>query len=136
MGVALKQAKDGLGHSPTLLIELLAIRKQLLPDKDAGSVRGLIAEIRELKTTFRSAAERGSSRAAAELLILNRALSKLHKISTDQTKAVTGLDREIDVFKNTMNLRLDYYRQLQQVRRSKVFLPYVAADLYDRHFTR
>lgn len=28
---------------------------------------------------------------------------------------MTGLDREIELFKDTMNLRLEYYRQLQQI---------------------
>ena len=115
MNVAFKQAKEGIGHSPELLIQLLTVRSKLLPGKDSDSIRGLITEIRELKTSLRGAAERGSSRAAAEILILNSALSKLHQISTEQTKAVTGLEREIELFKDTMNLRLEYYRQLQQI---------------------
>ncbi len=115
MSVALKQAKEGKGHSPELLVQLLTIRSNLLPDKDTGSVRGLVTEIRELKTTLRSAAERGSSRAAAEMLILDGALAKLHQISTEQTKAVAGLEREIELFKDAMNLRLEYYRQLQHI---------------------
>lgn len=115
MNVAFKQAKEGQGHSPELLLKLLSVRSRLKPAKDAGSVRGMIAELRELKTTLRGATEKGSSRAAAELLIVNSALETLHQISTEQTKAVAGLDREIELFKDTMNLRLDYYRQLQQI---------------------
>ena len=115
MNVAFKQAKEGKGHSPELLIQKLTLRNKLLPEKGIGSIRGLITDMRELRTTLRSAAERGSTRAAAEVLILNSALAKLHKISTEQIKAVAIIEREIDLFKDTMNYRLEYYRQLQQI---------------------
>ena len=115
MEFALRQANEGKGHSPELLIHLLTLRGQLLPEKGMGSLKGLLTEIREMKTSLRSAAERGSSRAAAEMLILNGVLDKLPKIVTEQTKAVIGLEREIDLFKDTMNLRLEYYRLLQQI---------------------
>ena len=120
--VAFKQAKEGQGHSPELLLKLLSVRNRLKPAKDVGSLRGMITELRELKTTLRAATEKGSSRAAAELLIVNVALGNLHQISVDQMKAVAGLDHEVDLFKDTMNLRLDYYRQLQQI--SDTVTPY------------
>lgn len=41
MLVALKQAKDGQGHSPELLKRLLSVRNKLKPLKDLGSVRGM-----------------------------------------------------------------------------------------------
>lgn len=86
MNVAYKQAKEGQGHAPELLSNLLTIRNGLLPDKGSNSVRGLITDIREFKTTLRSAAERGNSRAAAELLIVNGVLNKLNNMSIEQTK--------------------------------------------------
>lgn len=122
MGVAFKQAKEGQGHSPELLLKLLSLRNRLKPAKDMGSVRGTITEFRELKTTLRAATEKGSTRAAAELLIVNDALKRLQQISMEQTKAVVSLDQEIELFKDTMNLRLDYYRQLQQI--SDTVAPY------------
>ena len=122
MNVAFKQAKEGQGHSPELLLKLLSLRDVLKPTKDLGSVRGIIAELRELKTTLRGVTEKGNPRTAAELLMVNGALEKLRQISMDQTKAVAGLDREIELFKDTMNLRLEYYRQLQQI--SDTVAPY------------
>ena len=122
MSVAFKQAKEGQGPSPQLLLELLSVRNRLKPAKDLGSVRGTITDLRELKTPLRGATEKGSSRAAAELLIVNAALGNLFQISTEQTKAVAGLDQEIELFKDTMNLRLEYYRQLQQI--SDTVAPY------------
>ena len=122
MGVAFKQAKERQGHSPELLLKLLSLRNRLKPAKDVGSIRGTITEFRELKTTLRAATEKGNSRAAAELLIVNDALKSLQQISMEQTKAVVSLDQEIELFKDTMNLRLDYYRQLQQI--SDTVAPY------------
>ena len=122
MIVAFKQAKEGQGPSPKLTLELLSVRNRLKPAKDLGSVRGTIAGLRELKTTLRGATEKGSSRAAAELLIVNAALGKLYQISTEQSKVVAGLDQEIELFKDAMNLRLDFYRQLQQI--SDTVAPY------------
>ena len=122
MSVAYKQAKEGQGHSPELLLKLLSVRDRLKPTKDISSVRGIITELRELKTTLRGATEKGNSRAAAELLIVNLALGQLHQISVEQTKSVAGLEKEVELFKDTMNLRLDYYRQLQQI--SDTVAPY------------
>ena len=107
VSVALKQAKEGNGHSPELLLTLLSRRNRIKPAEDVGSLRGMITEFRELKVTLRAASERGNPRAAAELLIVNVTLENLHQISTEQTKAVAGLDHEIDLFKDTMNMRLD-----------------------------
>lgn len=122
LSVAFKQAKEGQGPSPKLTLELLSVRNRLKPAKDLGSIRGTIAGLRELKTTLRAATEKGNSRAAAELLIVNTALGKLYQISTEQNKVVAGLDQEIELFKDTMNLRLEYYRQLQQI--SDTVAPY------------
>ena len=122
MKLAMAQAKEGGGHSPQLLQNLLSVRDQLKPAKDLGSIRGILTELRELKTDLRGKVERGNSRAAAELLIVNDSLKKLHQTSTGQIKPVAGLDREIELFKDTMNSRLEYYRQLQHV--SDTVAPY------------
>ena len=122
MSVAFKQAKEGQGSSPKLLLELFSIRNRVKPTKELGSVRGTISELRELKTSLRGATEKGNARAAAELLIVNATLGNLYQISTEQTKAVAGLDQEVELFKDTMNLRLEYYRQLQQI--SDTVAPY------------
>ena len=42
MLVALKQAKDGQGHFPELLKQLISVRNKLKPPKDLGSVRGMV----------------------------------------------------------------------------------------------
>ena len=110
-----REAKEGKGHSPQLMLELLARRQDLKPRKDVGSIRGLITELRELKTNLRGSIERYNARAAAESVIVNSLLQQLHHISNEQIKASSALDKEVGLFKDTMNLRLEYYRQLQAI---------------------
>ncbi|KAL9131849.1 MAG: hypothetical protein Q9217_000295 [Psora testacea] len=115
MRISFLEAKEGRGHSPLLLMQLLKRRQELKPDKKVGSVRGMIIELRELKTNLRGSVERSNARAAAESIIVNSLLQSLHQISTEQTKVMTKLDKEVELFKDTMNLRLAYYRQLQAI---------------------
>lgn len=115
MKIALQEAREGRGHSPQLLRELLEVRRRLKPSEDTGSVRGMITELRELKNVLRGSVERSNSRAAAELLIVNDAMQHLQRLVDEQTKVANGLDREVEVFKDTMNHRLEYYRQLQAI---------------------
>jgi len=119
---ALDQAEEGAGHSPQLLKELLSVRHALKPSSTSGSVRGMIAQLGELKNELRAQTHRGSSRASAELVIVDTILQNLHHVASVQTKAVNGLDRELELFRDAMNLRLEYYRQLQQI--SDTVAPY------------
>ena len=120
--VALSEAKENRGHAPQLLRNLLNRRQQLKPPKEVESVRALLTELRELKTTLRAGVERQNSRAAAEHVIVNSAMMKLQQISNEQSKVVTVLDKEVELFKDAMNLRLDFYRQLQAI--SDAVAPY------------
>ena len=110
-----REAKEGKGHSPQLTLQLLARRQDLKPENDVGSVRSLITELRELKTNLRGSVERYNARAAAESVIVHNLLQQLHQISNEQTKVSSALDKEVELFKDTMNLRLEYYRQLQAI---------------------
>lgn len=56
-----------------------------------------------------------SNRAEAEITILERHLEKLQAVSTAQSKAIAGLEEELDLLRSTMNQRLEFYRQLQQI---------------------
>lgn len=112
---ALRLAKEGEGAFPEKTLELLQTREKLKTTKEMGSVRGIVAELRALATSLRPDAENGSSRANAELSIVEMQLSKTQKQLSDQIKATIALEREIELFTNVMNTRLEYYRQLQQV---------------------
>lgn len=122
MRFALEKANGGEGHSPTLLKRLLSIREQLKLAGGVGSLRRIITELRDLKASFRSQAENGNTRASAELVVVHTTLQTLHDVSVEQTRLLALLDRELDLFKDTMNSRLEYYRQLQQI--SDTVAPY------------
>lgn len=122
MKVALRRAIQGEGHSPDLLKELLRVRQELRPSTGTGSLRSVITDLRELRYTLRSQLERGNVRAGAELGIINSSLNAIQSLSSHYTKAATALGREVELFTDIMNARLEYYRQLQQI--SDTVAPY------------
>lgn len=111
---SLKLAKDGEGLFPEKVIELFKIRGEVKPPKET-SVRGVISSLRALSTQLKMDAENGSTRAAMELRIVDAEREKLQRQYSEQSKAVVALRKEIELFTDTMNTRLEYYRQLQQV---------------------
>ncbi|MCJ1471859.1 hypothetical protein MMC13_000500 [Lambiella insularis] len=122
MTTALQQAIRGEGHSPELMRRLLSIRSKLKPKEELSSIRGIITELRALKTSLRPLEDRGSSRTSAEIAIINKALETLQLDAAKQFKAVAGLNKEVEIFRDAMNARLEYYRQLQTI--SDAVAPY------------
>ena len=116
MKAAIRQANQGEGHSPELMLKLLHLRQSLKPDpKKIGSVRGFIMQLRELKTNLRAQLDRGNVRAGAELLIINSTLQTLQAVAAEYNIILTSLDRELELLKETVDCRLEYYRQLQAI---------------------
>lgn len=122
MKVAFRRAIQGEGHSPDLLKELLCVRQGLRPSAGTGSLRSVITDLRELRHTLRGQLERGNVRAGAELGIVNSSLNAIQSLSSHYTKVATALEREVELFTDIMNARLEYYRQLQQI--SDTVAPY------------
>ena len=119
----LRSAKDGEGPAPELMLQLLAEREQVRIDiNKKGSLRGIIAEIRQLVTALQWQEAGGSVRARAELVIANRILQHAQQLVSMQTKSLTNLEQEVNMFRDTMNSRLDYYRALQKI--SDTVAPY------------
>ena len=118
----LQHAILGEGHSPELMQRLLWTRLSVKPKQEMGSIRGIITELRALRSSLRGPDERPSTRAAAEIGIIDKALETLQLDATKQAKATTGLEKELDIFHDTMNARLEYYRQLQTI--SDAVAPY------------
>ncbi|KAL8661449.1 MAG: hypothetical protein Q9202_005568 [Teloschistes flavicans] len=115
MKVAVRQATEGGGHSPELLLELLHIRQKLRPSAGVGSIRGVITDLREHRTNLRTLLDRGNVRAGAEVGIINDSLTVVQKLSNELLASATALDREVELFTNVTNVRLEYYRQLQAI---------------------
>ena len=122
MSSALRQAMEGAGHSPKLCKNLIAMRNALKPPERSGSIRGIITELRAFKATLRVQEEKPTGRAVMEIAMVDRTLEVLNRNAAEQSKAVTGLEREMELFKDTMNARLEFYRQLQQI--SDTVAPY------------
>ena len=119
---ALQKAREGEGHSPDLLKRLMAVRGKIKPGRFLGSIRGITTELRTLKTTLRSLEGNGNSRVTAEANIIDSVLQNLQSDSSRQAKVVVGLERELEIYRDTMNARLEYYRQLQTI--SDAVAPY------------
>ncbi len=116
MKLALQAAKRGKGPAPQLFLEVLALREKHRIPSELGSLRGIISEIRQLMTALQWQEGNGSSRAKAELSVVSDILQAAQAMSSAQQKVVTGgLEREVDLFRDTMNNRLEYYRGLQKI---------------------
>jgi E3 ubiquitin-protein ligase SHPRH len=116
--LALRQAKAGEGHAPELFLEYMADWPKLRGQPESSSLRGVIVDFRSLVSKLEWKADEKSiegSRARAELGIVEPQLNHLQKISTSLVKGVVDLEKELDFFRHCMNLRLDYYRQLQAI---------------------
>ncbi|KAF1815157.1 hypothetical protein P152DRAFT_247479 [Eremomyces bilateralis CBS 781.70] len=118
---AIRRAKNEEGHSPELLLELMEARGEL---KVAAteSVRGVISQIRSIITSIQWRGDGGSHRAAAEISIIEAQQKRVQEILSAQLKAMTDAEKDLELFRHSMNLRLDFYRQLQQI--SDTVAPY------------
>ncbi|KAI1498559.1 SNF2 family N-terminal domain-containing protein [Biscogniauxia marginata] len=112
---AIRQAKNGEGHAPEKTLILLEQREAAKPPLDDLSLRGIVIDLRALGTQLRQDADRGSDRARVELEIVQKQLKLIQRQITDQNKAATALERELDQFTSAMNSRVEFYRQLQGV---------------------
>jgi len=87
-------------------------------------MRAAISDLRGLQTRLtRDTAP--TAREAVEARIVAAHMASTHAQLTEQNKAASALESEIESFKTAMNTRLEYYRQLQAV--SDAVLPYEGA---------
>ncbi|KAK6437758.1 hypothetical protein LTR95_006048 [Oleoguttula sp. CCFEE 5521] len=108
-------------HSPETLLKLFAKRTKYRSRKqEVGSIRGLIQEARTLEGAMQW--QNGSIRAQSEANIIQQHIASLQSVYTAYTRALVGLEKEIDLFRSTQNSRLDFYRQLQDL--SDAVAPY------------
>lgn len=111
----LRSAKEGEGPAPELMIRLLAERAEVRIDSGKqGSLRGIVTEIRSLASALEWQ-ESSNLRARAELSLVNDLLKHVQRLNNDQTKSITALEQEMNLYRDVMNARLDYYRALQVI---------------------
>lgn len=116
------QAKKGEGPSPPLFLDIMDVRNAIRPDPELGSLRKIISELRSILTALEWQSSTGNSRARAEHEIVEMVLKNAGQMIADQLKASNGLEREVEMFRDAMNNRLEYYRHLQQI--SDTVAPY------------
>lgn len=100
-------------HAPELTLELCAIRNKFRARKQDGfSIRALIHEVRSIETSLQMYE---SGPRAAERNMMHNHLVSLQSVFSSFSKALLGLEKEIDLFRETQNQRLEFYRQLQEL---------------------
>lgn len=100
-------------HAPELTLDLLATREKFrLQKRNVGSVRGLIQEARSIETSLQL---HQSGMRVAERSIIQRHLAVLQSVFSSYTKALNGLEKELELFRSTQNQRIEFYRQLQEL---------------------
>lgn len=117
---SIRLAKEGKGPFPEKLIELLGTREQIKPKSKTDAMRpnSVRASLFELRTAFaklKTDAERGSHRAMVESDILDEQIKLTQQQLTKQSKIAAAMNQELDLFTSTMNARVEFYRQLQNV---------------------
>jgi E3 ubiquitin-protein ligase SHPRH len=120
--VSKRTAERGEGPCPEKLLELFAMREELTPNPEAdlrgefGSLRGIVTALRGIASKLGSRGQSAASqRSSTELAIVTKELTLAQKQLSEQTKAVTLMEQEATLFSDTMNARIDFYRQLQAV---------------------
>jgi E3 ubiquitin-protein ligase SHPRH len=103
------------GHAPELVLELAETRRKLKSMLDGESLKGVVSGVRSLITTLQWKADSGDSRSVAELDVVKKYFAKIQDIATQQAKTITELEKEQEMFRATMNQRLEYYRQFQYI---------------------
>ncbi|KAH7072747.1 SNF2 family N-terminal domain-containing protein [Paraphoma chrysanthemicola] len=109
------EEKETRGHAPELVIEIAETRRKLQAMLEGGSLKGIVSGVRSLLTGLQWRAEGGDQRAANESEVLQKHLTRIQAIVTQQAKTIADLEKEQEMFRATMNQRLEYYRQFQHI---------------------
>lgn len=118
---SLRQAKEGEGPYPEKVVELFRLREEVKP-RSERSLRAVVSELRALSVKLRHDVSNGSNRAKMELEIVMEQLKATQKQLSEQQKIASAMNQELDLFMSTMNSRVEFYRQLQDV--SDMVAPY------------
>lgn len=111
----LAKHEDGTkrGHAPELVLVVADVRRKLQAMLEGGSLKGVVSGVRSMATGLQWRADSGDSRAAAELNVVQKHLNRIQSIVAQQANTITNLEKEQEMFRATMNQRLEYYRQFQ-----------------------
>ncbi|KAJ8116917.1 hypothetical protein OPT61_g1766 [Boeremia exigua] len=130
---ALGKGKDeDKGHAPEVLLEFAEQRRKLMSNLHGGSLKGVIAELRSKITPLQWRAENEDNRAALESSVLQKLLSSVQTVMSQQSKALLEMEKEQELFRSTMNQRLEYYRQFQHISDTVAAYKEKLDDVFDQ----
>jgi E3 ubiquitin-protein ligase SHPRH len=112
---AKREAKADRGHAPKLFLELQAFRDRLEPMLKNQSLRAILSELKALTTNMEGLSKVGNARAAAERQILIKTMTEVQDLFNEEMKVLKDLEAEQDLFRQTMNHRLDFFAKLQEI---------------------
>lgn len=119
MDQAVRQAQDEditrRGHAPELLLRLANERAPLRAKPQNGSLKGVVGSARQLVASLQHRAEAGDKRAVVELAIAQKYLAQTQDMFSARTELLADLEKEQEQFRLTMNMRLEFYRQIQHI---------------------
>lgn len=119
MDQAVRQARDEdvtrRGHAPELLLRLASERAPLRSKPEHGSLKGVVGSARQIIGSLQFRAETGDKRAAAEMSIAQNYLAKIQEMLKNKEETIEELEKEQEQFRLTMNMRLEFYRQIQHI---------------------
>jgi E3 ubiquitin-protein ligase SHPRH len=110
-----EDGKENRGHAPELVLEVAQTRRKVQAMLEGGSLKGVVSGVRSLATALQWRADGGDTRAATELAVVQKHLARVQTISVQQAKTIAELEKEQEIFRATMNQRLEYYRQFQHI---------------------
>jgi E3 ubiquitin-protein ligase SHPRH len=110
-----EKEEEKRGHAPELVREVAHTRDKLKPTEEMGSLKLVVSAARSLLNGLQWKADEGDIRATAELSIVRKQLTKIQQIFADQEQCLKELEHEQELFRITMNQRLEFYRQLQHI---------------------
>ncbi|KAK9471884.1 SNF2 family N-terminal domain-containing protein [Dipodascopsis tothii] len=111
--------EDVLDKRTELAKELLEQRRSVKPPPALGSLKAAHDDLRRLATQLGyevdDAADARSRRLQTELSLAATAADRLRATLAEQKKTVDALDKEVLMFRDVYNARIEYYKQLQQL---------------------
>ena len=110
-----EESRLGRGDAPELFLQLAEEREELMQKNDNVSLRGLIYQLRNLRSNSQTRVDEHNERAKSEIWIIEKHMKSLQDTLTLQLRNIAELERDLDLYRTCTNLRLEFYKQLQHL---------------------
>lgn len=127
-----EESRLGRGDAPELFLRLAEEREQLIQKHDSTSLRGLMYQLRNLRSNSQMRIDEQNVRAKSEMWIIEKHMKTLQESLVLQLKNIAELERDLDLYRTCTNLRLEFYKQLQHLSDQVVPYKEVLDETLDR----